>query len=191
MAEERNSELENLNGHLMSVNELCIRFVRIQSAELAKPEKSRKIASLARETAVNGEVRFDEIAYILGVSKSTLKHWLESSKSLYKCRLFEDRTVIAATPGEAGTRLACFDCEARAKGSCRGYGENNYPENFFALIAMIAANGVCEREEQSKLLRDSYDIELTAHQISELVSRKKLGKSIPDAIKDMKIYRRR
>ena len=190
MAEERVAELQSLNEHLMAVNELCVRYARIQSMELAKPEKAKKVAALARETARAGELRFDEIACLLDVSKSKLKRWLEAVKMTYRCRLFGDRSVTARTPGEAGMRLACFDCEARVRNNCRGYGEDNHPENIFAMIAVLSANGLFEREEQSKFLRETYGIELSAHQISELVSRKKHGKTIPEEIEDMKVYRR-
>jgi transcriptional regulator with XRE-family HTH domain len=41
VAEERVAELESLNEHLMAVNELCVRYARIQSSELTKPEKAK------------------------------------------------------------------------------------------------------------------------------------------------------
>jgi transcriptional regulator with XRE-family HTH domain len=191
MEERRALELRNWIEHLVAVNELCIRFEDILLQELSDAEEAKKIAALVRATAKIGEIRFDEIQGILRLNRSTLKHWLESEKTSYSCKLDEGKTVIASTPGEAGMRLLCFDCEARANEDCRGYGENNYPENIFVLIALFQANGVYNRKEQARLLQESYGIELSPHQISELLSRKKHGKPVPEDIENLNIHKRK
>jgi predicted RNase H-like nuclease (RuvC/YqgF family) len=191
MEEKRVSELQKSIEHLAAVNELCIRFEEILLQKLSNPEEAKKIAALARATAKLGELRFDEIQGMLRLNRSTLKHWLESEKTTYSCKLDKGKTVIASTPGEAEMRLLCFDCEARASEDCRGYGENNYPENLFVLIALLQANGVYNRKEQAQMLRESYGIELSSHLISELLSRKKHGKPVPEDIENLDIHRRK
>jgi transcriptional regulator with XRE-family HTH domain len=191
MEEKRASELEKLLEHMMAVNELSVRFEEILLLELSDPEKAKKIAMLARATAKIGELRFDEIQGLLRLNRSVLKHWLSSEKTSYSCKLDEGKTVLASTPGEAGMRLLCFDCEARANEDCRGYGENNYPENIFVLISLLQANGIYNRKEQAQLLHESYGIELSPHQISELLSRKKHGKPVPENLKNLDIYKRK
>jgi transcriptional regulator with XRE-family HTH domain len=185
--ERRIFELERLTGHFMPVTELHVKQADILRRELPKPERAKKIAALARAAARAGELRFDEISAILNLSRSALKHWLESEKAVYQCKMADGKTVTASTPGEAGMRLLCFDCEARAREDCRGYGENSYPENIFVLIALFEANGVYSRIEQSELLRESYGIELSPHQVSELLSRKKRGKPVPEDVENIDI----
>jgi transcriptional regulator with XRE-family HTH domain len=189
--ENRVCELERLTGHLIAVNELHSLAAGILNLELAKPEKSKKLAVLARTAAKAGELRFDEIAGILCRPRSTLRHWLESEKASYSCKLSKDRVVTAATPGEAGLRLLCFDCEKLVNESCRGFGENNYPENIFVLIALLKANGVYKGDDLSRYMLESYDIEISPHQISELLSRKKHGKPVPEDLVDLTFYRRK
>jgi transcriptional regulator with XRE-family HTH domain len=191
MEEKRTSELEKLLEHMMAVNELSVRFEEILLLELSDSEKAKRIATLARATAKAGELRFDEIQGLLRLNRSTLKHWLASEKSSYSCKLDKEKTVLASTPGEAEMRLLCFDCEARASEDCRGYGENNYPENIFVLISVLQANGIYNRKEQSQLLHESYEIELSPHQISELLSRKKHGKPVPEGIENLDIHKRK
>jgi transcriptional regulator with XRE-family HTH domain len=189
--EKRASELQKLLEHIVAVNELCVRFEEILLMELSAPEKAKRTAALARETARLGELRFDEIQGLLRLSRSTLKHWLENEKTNYSCKLDEGKTVMASTPGEAGVRLLCFDCEARASEDCKGYGEDNYPENLFVLISLLQANGVYNRKEQAQLLYESYGIEVSPHQISELLSRKKHGKPVPEDIENLVIHKRK
>jgi transcriptional regulator with XRE-family HTH domain len=189
-AKEKEEELARLTEHLMSVNELYVKFSDILSLDLVKQERSKKLAVLARTAAKDGELRFDEIACILRVTRSTLKRWLESSKTSYSCRLREGITVTASTPGEAEMWFACFDCEAKAKGSCRGYGNSLYPENIFVLIALLKANGIDSRIEQSKLLAETFGVELSPHQISEIMSREKNGKPVKEDLVDLKVHKR-
>ncbi|MDR1137257.1 MAG: helix-turn-helix domain-containing protein [Synergistaceae bacterium] len=188
---ERNvTELERMCEHFMAACELNASFTKILMTELPKPEQTKKIAALARKAAREDELRFDEIQAILRVDRTTLRRWLEEETVSYHCKLFPEKAIIACTPGAAGMMLACFDCEERDKGDCRGYGEDNYPENIFVLIALLKANGIYNRTEQSQVLRESHGIELTPHQISELLSRKRHGKSVPEDVENMDIRRR-
>lgn len=184
-------ELEKLRDHILAVNALQESFITILKQDMSHIEKGKKTAALARSAIRAGEIRFDEVQAILRLNRRTLKQWLESEKSEYRCKLFDDRIVSATTPTEAGIRLGCFDCEARADEDCRGYGENNYPENIFMLIAMLEANGIHNREEQTRLLRDSFDMDISAHQLSDALSRHKLGRRVPENLVNMRTYARK
>ena len=187
----RIAELEKQNEHLMSILELQTRHVEVLRLDLPKSERAKKLARLARETASSGEIRFDEIAETLRIDRATLRRWLASKKIMYECRLFTEKTVEAYTPDEAGIRLQCFDCESKADEDCNGYGNTGSPGDFFAIIALYEANGINDREEQARLLHDTYDMELTAHQISEYLSRQKNGKPVPADIINLQPYKRR
>jgi len=188
---QRIAELEKQNEHLISISELHTRHVEILLLDLSKAERAKKLANLARDTAKSGEIRFDEIAETLQIDRATLKRWLASKKNTYVCRLFVEKTVEAFTPDEAGIRLQCFDCESKADEDCSGYGNTASPGDFFAMIALYEANGIYEREEQARLLHESYNMELTPHQISEYLSRKKNGKPVPADIINLQPYKRR
>jgi hypothetical protein len=86
---------------------------------------------------------------------------------------------------EAGIKLRCFDCEARVKEDCRGFGESSYPENLFVLISILEANGIYKRNEQAALLRDSFDMDITPHQLSETLSRQKRGKKVSEDLTNL------
>ncbi|MDR1510108.1 MAG: hypothetical protein LBS53_10755, partial [Synergistaceae bacterium] len=53
-------------------------------------------------------------------------------------------------------------------------------ENAFGIISLLEANGVMNRDEQAEIISKVADREVTAHQISDLVSRKKRGLPIPE-----------
>jgi transcriptional regulator with XRE-family HTH domain len=180
--EDRVSELERLLTHALAVHEFQEKYIMILRQKLPTTEEAKKIAALARETAKAGELRFDEIQAGLGLTRGTLKDYLRFEKMTYSCKMSPERTAEAFTPGEAGMQLACFDCEAHAQELCRGYGEANYPENFFMLIAMFEAHGIHNREVQARILRDSFDSDISAHKLSEIMSRKKHGKPVPEDI---------
>lgn len=183
-------ELEKLRDHILAINALQEKFISILKQDISHIEKGKKTAALARSTIREGEIRFDEVQAAMHLSRRSLKQWLESEKGEYRCRLFDDRAVLATTPMEAGIKLGCFDCEARAGEDCRGYGENNYPENLFMLIAMLEANGIHSRKEQVLLLHDSFDIDITAHQLSEALSRQKYGRRVSENLVNMGSYER-
>jgi DNA-binding transcriptional ArsR family regulator len=162
-----------LNGLLFKANRVC-------RMEISAPEKAKKLAALARETAKAGELCFGEIAHALGVKPAVLTRWLEAVKMTYTCRIFPENSVIASTPGGAGAKLRCFDCDARDKGNCRGFGDIIHPDNAFGIISLLEANGVTNRDEQAEIISKVADREISAHQISDLMSRKKRGLPIPE-----------
>jgi transcriptional regulator with XRE-family HTH domain len=178
--EDRNGELEKLTEHIMALNALLFKASRVYRLEISAPEKAKKLASLAREAAKAGELCFGEIAHALDVKPSVLTRWLEAVKTTYTCRLFPEKSVSASTPGGAGAKLCCFDCDARDKGDCRGFGDRIYAENIFGIISMFEANGVTNRDEQAEIISKIADREISAHQISDLMSRKKRGLPIPE-----------
>jgi transcriptional regulator with XRE-family HTH domain len=178
--EGRILELEKLTEHLMALNALLFQAGRVYRLAASVPEKAKKLAAVARETAKAGELCFGEIAYALNVKPPALTRWLEAVKTVYTCRLFPENSVSASTPGGAGAKLLCFDCDARDKGDCRGFGEKIYPENTFGIVSMLEANGVTNRNEQAEIISRASDREINAHQISDLISRKKRGLPIPE-----------
>jgi transcriptional regulator with XRE-family HTH domain len=180
LLEARIVELEKLTEHLMALNALLFQTSRIYCLTITAPEKAKKLAALARETAKAGELCFAEIAHALGVEPPVLTRWLEAVKTVYKCRLFPENSASASTPGGAGAKLCCFDCDARDKGNCGGFGEKIQPENTFAIISMLEANGVTGRSEQAEIISRTSGREISAHQISDLMSRKKRGLPIPE-----------
>jgi transcriptional regulator with XRE-family HTH domain len=190
MEEDKVLELERLTEHLLYVNELHGKLVGILRSDAPKEETLKKIIALARTAAKEGEMRFCEIACIFRVSPTTLEHWLESEKVLYSCRLNEGKTAMASTPGEAEMYFTCFDCEAREKDVCRGYGDASYPEDFFVLVAQLEANGVRSRLDQAKYLAEVFKIDVSPQQISEYLSRKKYNKPVPEDIVDLKPRKR-
>ena len=58
------------------------------------------------------------------------------------------------------------------------------------LIVMLEANGINSREEQAQLLRDTFDLDITAHQLSVALSRNKQVKSVPEKLVNMSAYTR-
>ena len=170
-------------SHLRKLQE---KYIGVLRQKLPATEEGKKVAALARGAARAGEIRFDEIQGILRLSRGALKRLLESERAVYSCKMSSEKAVTAATPGEAGALLLCFDCEALAKGRCRGYGETSYPENIFTLVAMFEANGVFDREEHARVLREDFDMDMTARRLTEIISRFKHGKSVPEDIFYMK-----
>jgi hypothetical protein len=157
----------------------------------ASAERAKKLARLARETAASGKVPFHRMPPVLGVTEAKLLRWLEASKVEYVCMMDELKAIRASSPDEAGMKLVCFDCEARAKGICRGFGRERDPERLDELIFAFKDNGICGRDKHSEVLSESYGIEMSAHEISEFMSRKKHGKPVPENIEDMKVRKRR
>ena len=146
---------------------------------LSKSEKTRKLKKLARTAAYEGEVDFSEILAVLRVKRTTLRSWLGGQ--VYSCEFAKDGKITALTPGEAGLRLRCFDCAAFERGKCRGYGRGTSPNNVAELIAALEANGVFGRNEQARILEESYGKRLSAHDITKMMSRKRRGLVIPES----------
>ncbi|MDR1623129.1 MAG: hypothetical protein LBS00_12210, partial [Synergistaceae bacterium] len=161
--------------HIIALNDLLFKANRVCRLEISAPEKAKKLAALARDAAKAGELCFGEIAHALGVKDAVLTRWLEAVKTAYTCRIFPENSVSASTPGGAGAKLCCFDCDARDKGDCRGFGNMIHPENAFGIISLLESNGVTNRDEQAEIISRASDHEITAHQISDLMSRKKRG----------------
>jgi transcriptional regulator with XRE-family HTH domain len=180
VSEGRNVELEKLTEHIMALNGLLFKANRVNRLEISGPEKAKKLAALARETAKAGELCFGEISHALDVKLAVLTRWLEAVKTNYTCRLFPEKSVSASTPGGAGAKLRCFDCDARDKGDCGGFGDIIHPENAFGIISLLEANGVTNRNEQAEIISKVADREISAHQISDLMSRKKRGLPVPE-----------
>jgi transcriptional regulator with XRE-family HTH domain len=178
--EDRVSELGKHMIHALAVNEFQEKYISILRQKLPATEEAKRVAALARESARAGELCFDEIQAGLHLLRRTLEGYLESVKMTYSCKLFPEKTAIASTPGGAGMQLACFDCEAQEKELCRGYGGLNYPENFVMLVNMFEAHGIHNREEQTQILQRSFDKDISAHKLSEMISRVKQGKTVPD-----------
>ena len=177
--EDRNGELEKLTERLMAHNALLFQANRVSRLDITAPEKAKKNAALAREAAKAGILCFGEIAHALDVEPPVLTRWLKTVKTTYTCRLFPENSVSASTPGGAGAKLLCFDCDAKEKGDCRGFGKEIYPENTFGIVSLLEANGVTNRNEQAEIISRASDREITAHQLSDLMSRKKHGLQIP------------
>jgi transcriptional regulator with XRE-family HTH domain len=189
--ESRILGLEKLRDHILAVNALQEKFIIILRQDISHVERGKKMAALARTAIRTGEIRFDEVQAALHLNRRVLKQWLESESGEYRCKLFDGRTVTATTPTEAGIKLRCFDCEARADEDCRGYGESSYPENLFIIIGLLEANGIHGREEQARILRESFDMDITAHQLSDALSRQKNGKPVPEDIVNMRVREHR
>jgi transcriptional regulator with XRE-family HTH domain len=180
-AEKRNLELEWTVEHLAALLSLHVRFEDIICQQsISAAEKMRRMEKLARSIAHEGEFTFSEMLAVFRVKRSILKRWLNLGKQVYRCRLDEGRTVMADTPGEAALRLLCFDCIESETGECRGYGNERRPENLIMLLVRMDINGVYNKTEQSQLLLEGYGIELTPHEISEIVYRHKNGLPVPE-----------
>ena len=179
--EMRNAALEHALEHLWAVVQLHQQFDDIVCQEaLPHRQKQQKLEELAKATAEEGEVTFNEMLAIFRVKRAVLKSWLKSGQRTYKCMSMEDREVIASTPGEAALRLCCFDCEYHESRECTGYGNEPRPENLIALLARMEANGIYNRTEQSRLLEESFGIKMSPHQISETVYCHRYGHRVPE-----------
>lgn len=189
--EKRNMELEQMVEHLIAVIHLHMRIVDILSTEaLSRGAKAAALEKLARVTAAEGEVDFNEILAALKIRRSTLKNWLRTEKQAYRCLFAESGGIAASTPGEAALRLGCFDCEARELGECRGHGNEKQPENLIVLIARLEANGVIGRAEQAQILEENYGVCISAHEISEILYRSKRGIRMPEGALNMEATKR-
>jgi transcriptional regulator with XRE-family HTH domain len=190
-SDKRISELERFTSDLMSLNEFIMKANEIFRKCPAPAERAKRLARLARETAASGKVPLRKMPPILGVTESVLMRWLESAKVEYVCMMDERKAVKASCPDQAAMKLVCFDCEARAKGICCGFGREHDPEAFDELVLAFEDNGIYGREKHSKVLLESYEMDMSAREISEFMSRKKHGKPVPESIEDMKVRKRR
>lgn len=178
----RISELDRFLSHALVFNKLQEKYIGILKQRLPAAEEAKKTAALIREFARDGELCVEEIQTGLHLSRGTVRSYLKAVKMTYSCKVFPEKKVAATTPGGAGMQLACFDCEAQAKELCRGYGRFDYPENLLMFINMCEANGIYDREEHAQILRRSFDMDISARKLTEILSRIKQGKTVPDDI---------
>jgi transcriptional regulator with XRE-family HTH domain len=191
-AEKINMTLTLENERLVAVIGLHRRFEDIScGTPLSKEEKLKKLQELSRTAIMEGQLSFNDIRAVLRVKRAMLKNWLDAGKRVYECRFAEGGKIMAATPGEAALRLLCFNCEAFQANDCEGYGDEKNPENFFILLDRLKANGVYSRSDQSRVLKESYGMSLSPHEISELVYKYRHGIHVPDAILYMETTRRK
>ena len=103
----------------------------------------------------------------------------------------EGISVMAVCPDEAAMRLVCFDCESRNKNICGGFGRAYNPKDFKDFISIFEMNGIIDRQDQAKLLSESYSMDYSPHEISDFISRIKHGKDIPQNVMDMGVRKRK
>jgi hypothetical protein len=48
------------------------------------------------------------------------------------------------------------------------------------LVVMFEANGIFDREDQARILCESFDADISARQLTEMISRHKRGKPVPE-----------
>ena len=60
-----------------------------------------------------GDVDFNTICTVLKIRPTTLKRWLGTDKSLYKCAMGLHQPIYASGPREVGLAFSCFECEHR------------------------------------------------------------------------------
>jgi transcriptional regulator with XRE-family HTH domain len=147
----------------------------IRREDISQREKNQKIRELAKKTALDGELQFNEILETLGFTRSELKEII--GKREYKCKLDEDFSVEAPTPGAAALMLRCSVCEHRQNRECAGYSVEKAPIHVGELVKMLEENGCLTREEHAKIIMDFYyHLPVSAHDVSEALHRLKNGK---------------
>jgi transcriptional regulator with XRE-family HTH domain len=179
-AEKQLAAVERDRNHLLVIVSLAEKLVNIlMQKDTSRPEQGKKMASLARQAIGGGQVHFAELQAMFHQPRSTIEKWLKSAKTEYRCNLHE-MTKEAHSPSEASLAFGCFDCEARDDGTCDGFGESMPTDDLFTLVAFLEADGITNREAQASFLRDHFFIEVTAHKLSDILSRHRLGKTVPE-----------
>jgi hypothetical protein len=118
---------------------------------------------------------FNEILETLGFKRSELKEII--GKTEYKCKMDEDFSVEAPTPGAAALMLRCSVCEHRQNRECVGYGCEKAPVHVGELVTMLEDNGTLTREEQARIIIDFYyHLPVSAHDVSEAMYRINSGR---------------
>jgi transcriptional regulator with XRE-family HTH domain len=182
-AEKLNAKKDRVIERLTNLIELHIKFEdAILGQSPSWGENSKKLKELAKDAAKEGKAGFGEIRSIFRIGYETLRNWLWGERRPFPCRFAEGGQVMASTPGEAALRLRCFDCAAFEAGGCLGHGHETRPENIVELIKRLAANGVTQRREQSRILSGSYGVALPPHKISEAMYKDRHGLHISERI---------
>ena len=188
--DERNFELERQIEHLTALLYLHLQIEDILlDKDLSQNEKWKKIEALAIITANEGEITFNDMLTAFRIKRVTLKKWLDAAKHVYQCKCLKSRETVAATPGEAALRLCCYDCEHFESLECDGYDNETRPENLIELLVRLEANGIYNRREQCQLLEESYGLNISEHELSEIVYRYKNGKKLPEGAFNLEIRR--
>jgi transcriptional regulator with XRE-family HTH domain len=181
--EKRISELEQEVVHLRALLDFHTRFEDIQCQNLpSNSEKLQLYKELAKMTARESELSFNEMLVVLRVKRADLRSWLYSEKKVFKCRFAEDGEILALAPGEAALRLRCFDCKAFESGECAGHGNEKRPDNIVELILRLEAFGVIGKEEQAEIITECYRTPVSQHEISEILYRNSRGLPVPEGL---------
>ncbi|MDL2263081.1 helix-turn-helix domain-containing protein [Synergistaceae bacterium OttesenSCG-928-I11] len=180
--EQRNAVLESTVEHKDALLQLHLLQEDVLRKDLSRSERKKEIERLAKLVACIDEFSFEEMAKTFGVSLPLLKSWLKEEKKVFKCMRISDREVMATSPGEAALYLRCSDCKYLESNECDGYGDMKSPDNIITLIAQLETKGITRRDEQADVLKESYGMSnISAHQISEILYRNKVGKKVPEA----------
>jgi transcriptional regulator with XRE-family HTH domain len=190
-AEKRVMELERKNEHLILLLDLHMKFGDIVCPKSFSKSEMEKLAELVKKTGQEGELTFNEMLVTLRLKRSVLTNILNSVKRVYKCRFVEGEGIAASNPGEAAMQLRCFDCADLESGLCRGYGDEQHPDDIVLLILKLEAKGIYNRKEQSRILEEGYNARYSAHAISEIMHRHRNGLHIPDGMLNMAASKRR
>lgn len=148
-------------------------------------ELEAEVSNMARETASQGVLAFDEICNVLKIKPSTLKKMLGSADRIYRCKFDLKDPVRAMTTEEAGIYFLCFECGYREDHACEGYGENTQPDTIFDVISRLERAGIKSRAEQAKVLEEHYGLRHNPAVIREYVYRNKAGKHVPEGVVNM------
>jgi DNA-binding XRE family transcriptional regulator len=157
-AESLIAELEREQEHLLAMLDFQVQIGEIfRSESIPKSTKNKKLAKIARAAAHSGDLSFQEIFTMLRVKRSILRNWLEVGRKIYPCVFAQGGQITVCTLGEAALRLRCFDCAVFEEGKCRGYGREKSPDDIVELISRLEFHGIIGRDEQARILAESYD----------------------------------
>jgi hypothetical protein len=170
LAEKRILELERSVEHLKALIDLHVRFEDLVCDDsLSKSEKLKKRKALAKATATEAMISFEENRTVLRVKRTTLRNWLRATKQAYPCRFYENGELWAFTPSGAALQLRCFDCEVFESGECGGHGNEKRPDNIVELVSRLEANGMLSRAEQAHIIEESYNTPISQHELSAVI----------------------
>jgi transcriptional regulator with XRE-family HTH domain len=192
-AEKLSNKKDRIIERLENVIKLHVKFADIITAgqSLEQGEIRDKVEELAKETAKEGKVTFNDMRSALRLGRTTLRNCLWGKKRAFRCEFAEGGQIIAKNPSEVGLRLRCFDCSAFESKKCAGHGDETRPGNIIELMDRLVASGVSRKREQSRILDASYNIVLSPHEISEMLYRHNHGLHIPEGLFYMEMTKRK